>query len=241
MASNDNSDSDVNDNKFNTNILHDMSNFVDNNIRVIRYSPYALAGIGIFVLARSTFAWKTFRTISDIPSAMIAKNVRLQGTVEKVDSEGSLFVQHIPIIRIGNRESRLPVKISCIDISDAGREWIVTNIHKKQIWFKMLAINSNNYIESVVTYKQRWHRSICVNEHLVKEGFAQVQSVGDTDSNLFTNSQYNKLLEKLLQMECVAEKKGKGLWTKPSMLEKFYDIKTKIVEKLRLRFSRNIR
>ena len=68
-----------------------------------------------------------------------------------------------------------------------------------------------------VTSLQNWFSNTSINETLVREGIAVTKHV----KGLRDNPQYNKLLPKLLKAEVRAEKKGAGIWTKPSTWERF--------------------
>ena len=55
-------------------------------------------------------------------------------------------------------------------------------------------------------------RSVCVNEEIIKEGLAKATPIED----LSNDAVYNRLSDKLSKAEAYAEKKGKGIWTRPS-------------------------
>ena len=57
---------------------------------------------------------------------------------------------------------------------------------------------------------------MCLNEEMVRQGVAVACHV----SALADNTMYNNLLRRLLKAEVKAEKKGSGIWVKPSLSEK---------------------
>lgn len=63
---------------------------------------------------------------------------------------------------------------------------------------------------------QGWFQSRCVNEDLVHKGVAVTVHVPSLAHSL----PYHKLQRRLLKAELRAEKKGVGIWVKPSLLER---------------------
>ena len=45
----------------------------------------------------------TFRQVHAIPSQFIEQHVRLRGSVKRVDHDATLYVEHIPIIRLSRK------------------------------------------------------------------------------------------------------------------------------------------
>ena len=73
---------------------------------------------------------------------------------------------------------------------------------------------------------------MCVNEEIVKLGLAKVQENWILPHNKVTD----KLLHKLIKAELYADKKGKGIWKRPSFTEQMKqlpsDVSVSLSEKL---------
>ena len=67
---------------------------------------------------------------------------------------------------------------------------------------------------------QGWFQSKCVNEELIRQGVAVTVHV----ATLAYSLPYHKLQRRLLKAELRAEKKGVGIWIKPSLLERLQNM-----------------
>lgn len=59
-------------------------------------------------------------------------------------------------------------------------------------------------------------RSICINKELVANGLA----IADYDKKMTSVKLYNKLSNEILAAEVKADKKGLGVWKRPSIKER---------------------
>ena len=195
-----------------------IHSFLDRHINIVRYSSFVVAGIGVVVLGRSIRVASKFYTVKDIPSWMIAKHVRLQGTVKRVDQGGILHVDHIPIValpKLKPDDSKLGVKIAGINVNNDGQLWLTTHLTGKNIWFRMLSVDSTDSLQSIVQLKKGWQRYANVNEHMIREGLGTV----DLDFKMSTDHKENKdvdLLVKLLKLEERTKRKRMTLKDKTS-------------------------
>lgn len=66
---------------------------------------------------------------------------------------------------------------------------------------------------------QNWFSSICVNQELLHQGVAVTCHV----PTLVNSPVYQKLQRQLLKAEISAEKKGVGIWKRPSRIKAFWE------------------
>ncbi|XP_041374594.1 protein C3orf33 homolog isoform X2 [Gigantopelta aegis] len=195
----------------------DLFNFFDSHIRELQTTK--------------------FTSVGQIPTSYIEKNVTLQGNVRYVTDTGSLLTQHQPILQTPtwlssqNDEGLLPVEIIGVAVTPGGRKWLIDSIKDRHVWFKLLR-SSPSSVQCIVYRKPGFLRKVNVNEELIKMGFGKVHFVEDqpfSDSHL-----HGQVLERLLKLESVAERKGLGMWkaTKENKIEKvaiFHKLKNLIL------------
>ena len=69
-------------------------------------------------------------------------------------------------------------------------------------------------------YQSLLSPSICINKELVAKGFATVCH----NKELAGITAYRTLSKQLLAMEIKADKRGLGIWRRPSLKERFYEL-----------------
>ncbi|ELU09889.1 hypothetical protein CAPTEDRAFT_207678 [Capitella teleta] len=206
-----------------------LHKWIDDNLRVVRYSSYGLAVIGIVILARNVRLTAKFGQISEIPDHFIAKHVTLQGKVQHIDPTGVLMVDHSPLYRpkllhsTTSASSWLPIQIASVDIHESGLEWLQNNVCGKHIWFQLLAVNSQQCAECRVSMKKGMFTKICVNKEIVRLGCGVLQPLppGGCENEAI----YDKLQRTLMTSQLRAEKRKLGLWKEPTYRERWTEWK----------------
>ncbi|XP_002737536.1 protein C3orf33 homolog [Saccoglossus kowalevskii] len=208
-------------------LLRSTTNFVDNHIQAFRSLSTVIALIGVGYIIKSTRPFSKFRHVRGIPKEFIKKNVRLRGYVKSVTNE-HLNVEHIPIIEVKrfrwmgavtkqDSECLLPVKIGGVELLEGAVPFLQLNAEKKHIWFVLLKLNTEGSVDCAVTVSKGWFRRININEAIVKEGLGKATPI----EGITKHKRYLKLSQKLIKAEISAERKGKGIWTKPPRWEMF--------------------
>ncbi|XP_064642984.1 protein C3orf33-like [Lineus longissimus] len=199
--------------------------FLDQHLQEFRYVTFGLAAAGVILTARSIHMFKQFQHAKEIPAHFFAKNVRLQGIVKNISRDGTLSVEHIPVvtirwIRFFNREKRLdlPVKVSGVSLTPGGLPWLHKNLMGGHIWFRLLQ-EDQHFVHCIVTKRKNLIRNICVNEELVKKGLGTVQLPNSQNKNSLTE----KFSKRLLEAEKYAKRKGLGKWERPPVMERAKD------------------
>ncbi|KAH3858440.1 protein C3orf33 homolog [Dreissena polymorpha] len=222
------------------NILNAFQVFVDSNYRYIQTGLYVIGGISIIYIARTVRTTTVFRHVSDIPEEYVQKQVRLQGQVKKVDDDGVLHVQHVPILRIRipfKKESAigsLPLHLACIDIGPEGRLWLQQHVQEKTIWFHLMhrSKHLNHYVlHSKVEIPKTFGRNIHVNEELVKKGLCKISQLSDLEGAKGVSTNQNMLLylDRLVKFEHYAASKRLGMWTQSDKLLKNQSLPLKVI------------
>ncbi|XP_045161406.2 protein C3orf33 homolog isoform X2 [Mercenaria mercenaria] len=196
------------------------------NKKDLQNGLYIVGGIGAIITARSIYMTKVFTKVEDIPAQFIRKQVKLRGKVKEVNDEGILSIEHIPIwrlrvpfIRQNQTNECLPVHLACIDLSPEGRLWLSENTLHKVVWFHLLhRTGSHNdmgsHLYSKIEIPQRFRRNIQVNEELIRQGLSKISSLSCLeDGKMPTNKNLLLYLDRLVQLENHASKKGVGMWT----------------------------
>ncbi|CAH1777899.1 unnamed protein product [Owenia fusiformis] len=254
------------------NIVDRVSLFIDKHLRIVRYSSYVIAGVGLVSIARSLRLFTKFTAIRQIPDRFIQKHVTLRGTVTDIRGH-LLLIDHIPIYQkpfykwfnsstCAVSSKLLPVSIGGTSLYPAGEKWLSEKMKNETIQFKLLTISgdglntdiqnsesashkgmndvvhsnggsrdatfnnsantkelSKEVLHCIVWSRKNIFRNICLNEHLIREGYAKVCHI----ENLPNDKLYIKFSERLLKIEINAEKKGKGVWKQPPLIERYKD------------------
>lgn len=216
-------------------LLNGFSRLMDENARLVRTVPYVLATAGVLIIGRSIYACRKFSTLKDIPVGFITNNVRLQGCVRKISSDGVLHVEHIPMIALRLLQHNpgaplLPVHVAGVDVLDPGVNWLEKNLHQQHIWFTLVAANKKAGVDCIIKTKKNSIFNMVVNDELIKHGLGTVVNFEQIPAD---NDTYTRLAEKLMALELTAEKRGKGVWKRPTVLERIkatpHNMKTKAV------------
>ncbi|XP_077998592.1 protein C3orf33 homolog isoform X2 [Glandiceps talaboti] len=207
-------------------IFRKSTNFIDDHISAVRSISTVLAVFGIGYIIKSIRPFKKFQHVQEIPKEFIRKNMRLSGKVTSV-KDGQLNVEHVPIVDIAtlpligsrlkrNRHGDLPVYLGGVELLDGADPFMKLHVDKRPVWFTILSVNKDGGIDCIVTLNKGWLRRMNVNETIIREGLGKATHI----EGLTKNETYLKISQRLIKAEMYAEKKGKGIWIKPSRWER---------------------
>ncbi|CAG2122326.1 unnamed protein product [Medioppia subpectinata] len=129
----------------------------------MRLSIGALGLIGAGIALRSIrFATKFFDN-NRIPNSFIKKSIALRGVVKSVSTDGSLNIDHLPIIpmpwhRRVNNDRLLNISLAAIKPSISGTFWLKLNVENKIVWFKAINRLDGDIKCLVSNEKKNWWR-----------------------------------------------------------------------------------
>jgi len=208
-------------------VLNKVTDFIDDNIRVFRYSAPFLAVVGISVTLHYTHAFSVFKSANAIPLHIIARNLPLRGVASDVINERTIKFQHLPILfrNLERRQKYFGEKITPINIALAGispkdgcLKYLRANLLHKNITILPLKATKDNCLEAIVYSKKSViSPSICINKELVAMGLATVYH----NKELAAITAYRTLSKQLLAVEIKADKRGLGIWKRSSWKERF--------------------
>ncbi|KAI2798592.1 hypothetical protein BLOT_010568 [Blomia tropicalis] len=206
--------------------LDKFSHYVDQNILVIRYLPYAVGCLGIVVIFRSIRMATKFTKAKQIPRSFIRKHVQLNGRVDSINLDGTFKVEHLPIIPLPwhrlYRDSLLNVRLAFVSPSISGTYWMRLNMTNKPVKFQLIyRMNDTNQLLAIVRpYGYKLPKSMgTLNETLVRNGLA---SLNQSDNVLVSTKKQSRLLASLESCQTKAMKDGSGMWSinhKETLLE----------------------
>lgn len=188
----------------------DLFNYIDSHIREIKYGVYCLGTVGALLCIRSLRPFKKFTKIEELPHNFVRNNVALQGTVRKIEERGKLYVDHHPVFQLPFTKNYdcLPIHLAFLSIGPQGRLWLVKNVKNKFIWFEPLKISDEGALECVVYSKGLFWTKKNLNEKMVKHGICKIKNEQQTEMTDYQS----KILNNLIKLEAVADKKGIGIW-----------------------------
>lgn len=172
--------------------------------------------------------FRQFRAVSEVPAEFVAKNISFRGQIREIRQGNTLGVYHIPLLRsfkkpYSTSDSDAPAQSSLLDVSlvgiefrEGGYKWLSDNVLSTEVKMTPLQITKESMLDCMVYKKKGWFSSASVNEEMVHQGVAVTCHV----STLTNNPLYHKLQRRLLKAELQAEKKGVGIWIRPSLLER---------------------
>ncbi|XP_069753007.1 protein C3orf33 homolog isoform X2 [Narcine bancroftii] len=183
-----------------------------------------LAVVGIVMLARSVRLITKFTSAFEIPNNFIEKSIKLRGRIHHV-TENGLEVEHIPINlplisslqKKWQPDGHLLIRLAGLQMTDEGRTWLSEQVKSPHvIWFQLLR-RENHFIDCIVRLNKGGIFSFCLNEEILRRGLGRAVNIEGLHSN---PKLYWRLQTKLLKAELTAQKKGKGIWKEPTLLEK---------------------
>uniref|UniRef100_H2Z0X3 TNase-like domain-containing protein n=1 Tax=Ciona savignyi TaxID=51511 RepID=H2Z0X3_CIOSA len=226
------------------------SQFLDDNIKVVRALPYALLGsFGLYCCYRYRI-FSHFKTIRSIPDNFIANRVSLRGQLIDVTPQCTLQVEHIPIVKLPFYKLRnkdviqetLPIKILGMDpaLDPMLAYSNLQHLKGKSIWFQLwhreheqddhMKEEKPIYLHCLV-YEPYWLFGNYLNTTMIKKGFARFTPF---PHDMPTNQRSQKYETKLKKAEAVAKRNRRGIWYEPSKSEIYFNemrLKTNVVKK----------
>ncbi|KAJ7379577.1 hypothetical protein OS493_013972 [Desmophyllum pertusum] len=229
----------------NNDILTKFANFVDSNLRIFRNVSWILAGAGIVLILRRTYAFRQFKAVSDVPTEFVAKNISFRGHVREVRLDNTLGIYHIPLLRglkksysssdteVSEQSSLLAISLLGLEFREGGNKWLSDHVLSTKVQMTPLQVTKENTLDCIVYKKKGWFSSMSVNEEMVRQGVAVTCHVSS-----LTNSPLDATLQRrLLKAELLAEKKGVGIWIRPSLLERLQSTLSFPVSRLKGAFN----
>ncbi|XP_072174525.1 protein C3orf33-like [Diadema setosum] len=219
-----------------------FTHFVDEHLHVVRAGVLIAGFTGVLLIGRSVRLMKTFYTVSDIPEEFISKQMRLRGKV-KGHATDHLHVEHLPIVKKktlgrGSKESSLPIYLAGVDLSVADMNHVASMAPVGSLlWFRMLSVNKDQGLECIVSQRKNFLRSLILNEQLVRRGLAKVRP---PDPSQELSPAAVSLMQQLFKAELYAEEKAKGIWARPSLVERLRERVTATRDSARGRVQRGV-
>ncbi|KAG7453765.1 hypothetical protein JOB18_006278 [Solea senegalensis] len=210
------------------NVVSVVSQFVDDNLTVVRNISTGLVIAGVVLIGRSIKLTTKFKSASEIPARFIERNVSLRGKVHSVTEEGGVKVEHVPIHvpvlspllskthQGASSSSLLLVRLAGVDVTTEGRTWLQQNlVPAHTVWLKLISCE-DDVLHCLLSQSRGWMWSRCVNEQLLRLGLARTAPVSLLPDSRF----YWRLHRRLHRAEVSAERKGRGLWKEDSLWER---------------------
>ncbi|XP_071109776.1 protein C3orf33-like [Haliotis cracherodii] len=201
----------INNNNRTQQLKDDVFNFIDANIRGIRYSIYGVGVVGVILIVRSTRATHVFRNVSDIPGIYVSRNIVLQGRVDNIGPDCCLHVTHHPVVPLPSflksrpvQESSLPIYIAGIEPNPVGRKWLIDKVKAQHIWFKLLERSRDpERLDCLVSIRKRFLFKVVINEELIRLGLCRLRDYPTPP----VAPVYNHVINKLVAIEAKLDRK----------------------------------
>ncbi|KAL7080349.1 hypothetical protein ACQ4LE_000390 [Meloidogyne hapla] len=192
-----------------------------------------IVGLAIFVRSSRWFA--TYHHVKQIPPDFYRLGIQMKGIVRELDKNGKIVVEHLPAYKLPNflrfgRSSKakdfLNLRLAGLDISPVGIDYLTKDlrIEGRPVIFSVIKIieNKPDIADADVTIKKPF-RKINLNVELIRKGYARVFGLDNYEhvQSLQFNSNYSRLITRLLTCEKVAERRGLGLWERATWVESF--------------------
>ncbi|KAF7274492.1 protein C3orf33 [Rhynchophorus ferrugineus] len=194
-------------------LFNRFTNLVEKDIKGVHIGCYSIALLGLTVAIRKVRPFSKFKRPKDIPNHFITEKRELTGLVKRIDPNGGLLmVEHKPLVDLPIVSSgQLPVKISGINVSGLGLNWLQAIVAGQKIKFVPIEKN-NDFVQCQVMLVQNTNKEkpdfLNVGERLVKIGFAQTVSI---EHPLLEDSQVMTYYKGLQAAENYALRKKIGL------------------------------
>uniref|UniRef100_A0A0P4XIX1 T-cell immunomodulatory protein n=1 Tax=Daphnia magna TaxID=35525 RepID=A0A0P4XIX1_9CRUS len=204
---------------------------LDNNIRLIQYSVYAVGLIGLAVIARSTHIFSKFTSTKSVPREFIRKAVKLQGKVNGIEYyqlplqqvEGChpnyalrFNIEHIPIAKLLPwRKKKVVEKSFLLNIELVGVHLTtlegVDNVIKlplesnPTIWFRLYGLNcETDHMYASIFLKRTWWKLWSEKDLsliILKQNKGIVSPYLPNSQQIYFNEKYPAYYRKLLYCE----------------------------------------
>ncbi|KAF7636997.1 hypothetical protein Mgra_00003576 [Meloidogyne graminicola] len=192
-----------------------------------------IVGLAIFVRSSRWFA--TYQHVKQIPQDFYRLGIQMKGIVRELDKNGNICVEHIPaytlpkILRFGRSSKStnlLNLQLAGLDVSPVGIDYLNKDLRLegRPIVFSVVKLveKQKDVAEADITLKKPL-RKINLNVELIRKGYARVFTLDNYEhvQALQFNSNYSRLITRLLTCEKVAERRGLGLWERTTWVETF--------------------
>ncbi|CAK5013866.1 unnamed protein product [Meloidogyne enterolobii] len=192
-----------------------------------------IVGLAIFVRSSRWFA--TYHHVKQIPPDFYRLGIEMKGIVRELDKNGKIRVEHLPayklpkILRFGRSSKAkdfLNLRLAGLDISPVGIDYLTKDlrIEGRPVAFSVVNIveKQPDIANADLTIKKPL-RKINLNVELIRKGYARVFGLDNYEhvQTLQFNSNYSRLITRLLTCEKVAERRGLGLWERTTWVESF--------------------
>lgn len=201
-------------------LFNRFTNLVDRDITGVHIGCYSVALIGLTIAVRKVRPFSKFKRPKDIPHHFITEKRELTGLVKRIDPNGALLmVEHKPLVNIPLVPSgQLPVKISGVNVTGLGLNWLQAIVAGHEIKFVPIAKDKDFVQCQVLMVSNTKHKKpqfFNVGENLVKIGFGQPESIQQplTEDPAFLN--YYRRLQAAEQY-ALRKKLGFKYYVKPT-------------------------
>jgi len=201
-------------------------NFLDRNVRYLNYVPYALGAAGLFIVCKKLRITEKFTSNNQIPRDFLAKRIKLRGKVTEVSADGTLHIDHTPIIShkwLKNTKQAGELKVRLLGVHcpsnkvEPQANSILENLKDHEVWFKLWHKNADPKTKEEVLYcivtENKWPFNTNINTECLKTGLARcppdLKYVGD-------DVLANRMRSKFSKAENYAIKKRIGIWHDPN-------------------------
>ncbi|KAG5888624.1 hypothetical protein JTB14_022640 [Gonioctena quinquepunctata] len=190
---------------------------MEQNNRGVQLGCYSVALIGFAVSVRKVRPFAKFKKPSSIPDHFIKERRELVGIVEGIEPNGSiLMVKHQPLVNLPFVPSgQLPVKISGVEVSGLGFNWLQAVVSHQKVKFIPIAKDKHFVRCQVLLMQNSLDKKgrplvfdLNLGEKLVKIGFASPEVI---EKPLSEDNIYLKYYNLLQKAEKYAQHKQLGL------------------------------
>uniref|UniRef100_A0A914WKR0 TNase-like domain-containing protein n=1 Tax=Plectus sambesii TaxID=2011161 RepID=A0A914WKR0_9BILA len=208
---------------------------VDRHAALIVRGAIVCTGIaGLAMIARSLRLFTKFEHVRQIPTEFVRKQMKLAGTLKSVQLDGSMRIDHQPILRapqilprrrLTDTDGLLTIRPAGIEMTDAGRCFLRENyaLLEKPIYFTLIKPTSGdvNSLDCDLFVKKGRFRSASLNKELIRRGLARVPGADNHQhlTALHTVPAYSRLVNQLLLSEQIADRRGVGMWERDTWVE----------------------
>lgn len=173
-----------------------------------------------------------FTNASRVPKSFIRKNMELRGQLREINHDGTLQVEHLPVLRMPWHRSDqcLSLRLAYTNPTISGTYWMKLNHNNQPIRFTLFDRNvQRNELVALVRSKVLKQS---LNETLILKGLATLNKSSAATS---LNKKQAALLKSLEKCEAKAKKEGEGMWEayrKPTLMSNTVDAFKRMIAKL---------